>query len=249
VNLLIQRLEEQTKKVVEDKFLEIDIAPWMNFTAFDIFGDLGFGESFNCLEDSRYHPWIGLLFNSVKAAGFIVSARFYPWFEFLLMKCIPPSLKKVQKDHYQQIVEKVDRRMNWELDRPDLMSHVLKQKPGEAGMTSGEISATFMVLTTAGSETTATTLCGALNYLTRNPDKLSLLITEIRSSFQNLEKITLESVQDLAYLNAVIQESLRLCPAIPWVLPRIVPAGGDTVCGTWLPGGVRLSLHLVDVLC
>jgi hypothetical protein len=101
VNSLVEKLHEQTSSA---HAVELDISPWFNYTTFDIFGDLGFGESFECLEHSRYHPWIALLFNSVKAAGFIVSARSYPWIQFLLMKCIPSSLEKVQQDHYQQIV-------------------------------------------------------------------------------------------------------------------------------------------------
>lgn len=242
VNLLVDRLEEQTEEKATGQWLEFDISPWFNYTTFDIFGDLGFGESFDCLQHSQYHPWIALLFNSVKAASFIVSARFYPWIEYFLMKCIPASLKKVQRDHYQQIVEKVNRRLSWELERPDLMSHVIQQRPGEEGLTTPEISATFMVLTTAGSETTATTLCGAVSYLTASPDKMAKLASEIRTSFHTLEQLTLEAVQNLPYLNAVINEALRLSPAIPWVLPRIVPAGGDTVCETWLPGGVSLNL-------
>jgi cytochrome P450 len=240
VNLLVERIEQQTDELKPGQWLELDISPWLNFTTFDIFGELGFGESFNCLQHSKYHPWIALLFNSVKAAGFVVAARFYPLVEFLLMKCIPPSLKKMQMDHYQQIVDKVDRRLNWELQQPDIISHVIQEQ--FEGLSAGEISATFMVLTTAGSETTATTLCGAINYLIAHPEKLSTLTSEIRSVFQKQEQITLDSLQDLPYLNAVIQEALRLCPAIPWVLPRIVPAGGDTVCGVWLPGGVSLTL-------
>jgi cytochrome P450 len=242
VNLLVERIEQQTDERKDGRWLELDISPWLNYTTFDIFGELGFGESFDCLQHSRYHPWIALLFNSVKAAGFIVATRFYPLVEFLLMKCIPPSLKQVQKDHYQQIVDKVDRRLNWEVQQPDIISHVIQEQSEGKGLTTGEISATFMVLTTAGSETTATTLCGAINYLMAHPEKLIKLTGEIRSAFQNLEQITLDSLQNLSYLNAVIQEALRLCPAIPWILPRIVPAGGDTVCGTWLPGGV--SLHV-----
>jgi hypothetical protein len=242
VSLLVERIEQQTDEVRNRQWLKLDISPWLNYTTFDIFGELGFGESFDCLQHSKYHPWISLLFNSVKAAGFIVATRFYPLVEFLLMKCIPPSLKQVQKDHYQQIVDKVDRRLNWEVQQPDIISHVIQEQTEGRGLTTGEISATFMILTTAGSETTATTLCGAINYLIADPDKLSKLTTEIRSAFQKPEQVTLDALQNLTYLNGVIQEALRLCPAIPWVLPRIVPAGGDTVCGTWLPGGVSLRV-------
>jgi cytochrome P450 len=142
VNLLVEKIQERTDEAASDEGVELDICPWMNFTAFDIFGDLGFGESFDCLQDARYHPWIALLFNSVKAASFVAAARFYPLIEFLLMKCIPPSLKKMQTDHYQQIVDKVDRRLNWEVQRPDLMSHVIQERPGEKGLSAAEISAT-----------------------------------------------------------------------------------------------------------
>ncbi|KAF2203657.1 cytochrome P450 [Delitschia confertaspora ATCC 74209] len=242
VNLLVERLREQVNEA-KDGAAEIDIGPWFNFTTFDIFGDLGFGESFDCLQHSRFHPWVALLFNSVKAASFVISARYYPTINWLLNKCIPPSLKKMQRDHFQQIADKVERRLNWELERPDIMSNVIKEKAnGEMSLPIGEINTTFMVLTTAGSETTATVLSGTLNYLVANPEKLAILVEEVRR-FGSLEEMTLEAIQDLPYLNSVLNEGLRLCPPIPWVLPRVVPAGGDTVCGVPLPGGTPVSIQ------
>lgn len=239
VDLLIERLRERAaaSEAVTGNGAVLDIVPWLNYTTFDIFGDLGFGESFDCLQHSRYHPWIALLFNSVKAAAFVVAARFYPLIDFLLLKCIPRSIMKMQRDHYQQIVDKIQRRLNWEVERPDLMSNVIKHND-EKGMTLGEIEATFMVLTTAGSETTATVLNGTLNHLTAHPDKLALLVKEVREKFVKKEDITLAALQNSSYLNAVINEGLRLCPPIPIMLPRVVPEGGDTVCGLWMPGGV-----------
>lgn len=236
-NLLIERLRERASEAGNGKGAELDIAPWFHYTTFDIFGDLGFGESFDCLQHSRYHPWIALLFNSVKAASFVAAARFYPLVEWLLMKCIPPSLEKMRNDHYQQIVDKVQRRLNWELERPDIISYVIKET-GEQAVPFGEINSTFMVLTTAGSETTATVLVGTLNYLVNCTDKLSLLAKEVRTTFESTDKMTREALKSLPYLNAVLNEGLRLCPPIPWILPRRVPVGGDTVCGMWLPAGV-----------
>ncbi|KAI1498014.1 cytochrome P450 [Biscogniauxia marginata] len=242
VDLLVERLREYAGRSPNEKGAEINIVPWFNFTTFDIFGDLGFGESFDCLQNSRYHPWIALLFNSVKAASFIAAARFYPLVDFALIKCIPPSLRKMQRDHYQQIVDKVQRRLNYELERPDIMSHVIKEND-QKGMPIGEINATFMVLTTAGSETTATVLGGTMNYLVNNEDKLRILEKEIRGLFQNESEIKLDALRNLPYLNAVLNEGLRLCPPIPWILPRRVPVGGDTVCGVLLPEGTRVSIQ------
>lgn len=240
VDLLIQRLQETTRSREDTKELgaEIDVTTWFHFTTFDIFGDLGFGESFDCLQTSKYHPWIALLFNSVKAASYVAAVRFYPVLQYLLMKCIPQSLIDMQRKHYFQIVDKVDRRLNWELERPDIMSHVIGGRKGDRALPTEVIYTTFMVLTTAGSETTASVLSGTVNYLVANPDKLETLAREVRQSFQNDSEITLEAVRHLPYLNATINEGLRLCPPVPWMLPRCVPAGGGIVGGISLPGGV-----------
>ncbi|KAL4935414.1 hypothetical protein BDV06DRAFT_234344 [Aspergillus oleicola] len=239
VNLLISQLEDLTG----DCCAQVNMTPWLNYTTFDIFGDLGYGESFNCLQHSRYHPWIALLFSNVKAAGFVISTRFYPFIEFLLMKCIPQSVRKTQQEHYQQVVNKVDRRLGWELQRPDLMSHVINED-GDLRMDAGELYATFMILTTVGSETTATALTGTLNYLVNHSGKtLRHLEDEVRGTFSSLEDITLSGVRNLPFLNAVISEGLRLCPPVPWILPRLVPEGGAVVCGQWLPAGTSVSIQ------
>ncbi|KAL1987414.1 hypothetical protein VTN96DRAFT_3796 [Rasamsonia emersonii] len=148
VSLLIVRLHERVSEAEDGKGVEIDIAPWFNYTTFDIFGDLGFGESFDCLQHSRYHPWIALLLNSVKAASFVAAARFYPLGGILVHKVSS---------------------LNWELERPDIMSHVIN-KNGEIGLPIGEINATFMILTTAGSETTAAVLCVSIQAYSLNRD-------------------------------------------------------------------------------
>ncbi|KAJ5672587.1 cytochrome P450 [Penicillium longicatenatum] len=244
-SLLIERLREKVENNTEEASnasVEIDIAPWMNYTTFDIFGDLGFGESFDCLQNSRYHSWIELLFNSVKAASFLAAARYYPLVEFLLKKCVPASLSEKAAKHQQQIVEKIDRRLSWEPQRPDIMSYLIDDK-GQVAWDRGELNATFAMLTTAGSETTATVLTGILCYLVNEPDKLALVTNEARQEFSNSADVTLSSVQNLHYLKAVIHEGLRLCPPVPWMLPRLVPEGGEVICGKWIPGGTPVSLQ------
>ena len=240
VALLISRLQGQVRKSTETgNTAVLDIVPWFNYTAFDIFGDLAFGESFECLQHSRLHPWIETLFISVKAAAFVISARFYPVVELLLMKCIPESMMEKQRKQYQYISDKVQSRFNWEVARPDLMEYVIKNNE-KGGMTLPEIQSTFAFLANAGSETTATTLSGTVNYLTCCPDKLDALVEEVRGTFSEEEDIRLDQLEKLPYLNAVIYEGLRLCPPVPIILPRLAPQQGDEVSGTWLPGGVSV---------
>ena len=125
VTLFIERLRDQAMVpgAAEGKGAIVDFVPWLNFTTFDIFGGLGFGESFDCLQNSRCHPWIALLFGSVKAASFIIATRFYPMINSLLMRCIPKSMLEKPRSHSSQIAEKVQRRLNWEVERPDSLSY------------------------------------------------------------------------------------------------------------------------------
>lgn len=222
--------------------VDIDVTRWFNFVTFDIFDDLSLGESYNCLENSSYHPWVELVLNHVKFTGLAAATRFYPLLGMVLFRCIPPAIKKKHLEFIEQIGDKVQRRLNWELERPDIMTYVMKQNGNEkAGMTREEINSTFTLLAIAGSDTSATALSGTINYLVNSPDKLAELTREVRGSFKSRDKITLEALQHLPYLNAVLNEGLRLCPPVPWILPRRIAVGGDTVCGIWLPGGVSAS--------
>ena len=47
---------------------------------------------------------------------------------------------------------------------------------------------------------------------------------------------------NLPYLNACIEETLRIHPPVPAGPPRSVPPGGDTVDGQWIPGGTTVSV-------
>jgi len=100
------------------------------------------------------------------------------------------------------------------------------------------VHSTFSELMIAGSETMTMALSAALNLLVHNVDKMKVLVGEIRGRFPSLDEITVQAVRDMGYLNAVLNEVLRLCPPVPWMPPWRVPEGGGMVCGRWLPGGV-----------
>lgn len=75
-----------------------------------------------------------------------------------------------------------------------------------------------------------------------NPTCYNLLVSEIRSRFNNEEDITFTNVERMPYLNACIEEVLRIHPPIPAGPPRVVPPGGDTIDGQFIPGGTTVSV-------
>ncbi|KAL3953499.1 hypothetical protein ACCO45_011455 [Purpureocillium lilacinum] len=55
------------------------------------------------------------------------------------------------------------------------------------------------------------------------------------------------SIDQLPFLDAVLNEALRCFPAIPMSLPRLVPQGGRMVDGVWLPEGTIVSCQAYSV--
>ena len=237
VDLLISRLRDRVLEDSSGTGAVVDIVQWYNFTTFDIVGDLGFGEPFDCLKNSKYHPWVSSIFSHFKLGVFVAAARFYPIVAKMMVMCIPANVSKPAMRNRLLAHEKINRRLNLETERNDFMSPVIRNND-ERSMTLAEIQGTFNTVIVAGSETTATLLSGITNYTLRYPSVHQKLKDEIRSAFEKEEEITFAKVKDLTYLNAVIHEGMRMCPPSPAGLARVVPRGGETACGCWFPGGV-----------
>lgn len=95
-----------------------------------------------------------------------------------------------------------------------------------------------MVITTAGSETTASTLAAAIHCLGTHPKVLAQLEAEVRSAFRNDQEINVNSVQALPYMLAVLKETMRIHPPVPISLSREAPRGGAQIAGTHVAAGV-----------
>jgi cytochrome P450 len=189
----------------------VDIVQWFAFVAFDLVGDLGFGEPFGSLQAAKLHPWIALIFSSIRAATYGVSLNYYPGLSKLFSLAIPKSVMQEFEDHWQNAVDKISRRLDQEQERPDMISMIKRDDEGLKGITRPELDSTASLIIVAGSETTVSVLSGIVNYLVKSDDKLTALTNEIRSTFDRESDMTLSAVKELAYLNAVIQEGLRLC--------------------------------------
>lgn len=111
-------------------------------------------------------------------------------------------------------------------------------------MSREEIDKNTEALTIAGSETTATTLAGAIYMIATHRAVKEKLEAEIRSSYTD-EEIDLLNVAKLPYLGAVVEETLRMYPPAPNALPRVTPPQGDIILGEPVPGNVsRLLVFL-----
>ncbi|OQU98602.1 hypothetical protein CLAIMM_04360 [Cladophialophora immunda] len=224
-----------------------NLTNWYNFTTFDLIGDLAFGEPFDCLKTSTLHPWVDLLFSGMKGITFIQATRYFPLFKNFLRLFVPQSFIEKRKRHFQLSKEKMDRRIeNKVMRESDFLTKAIDSSgTSDRAMSIDELRATANVLVLAGSETTATVLAGMTYHLLKNPQCLKKLQDEIDQAFQTEDEMGSISLGQLKYLQAVINEALRIYPPVPAMLPRRTPLSGETIDGQFVPGDTIVSVsHL-----
>lgn len=202
--------------------------------------DLTFGESLGQLSSSTYSPWVEATFSFMKVVSIMRVSRSWPGMSMLLKALVPADAQKRRETHISFTKDRVNERMSRKTDRPDIWTLITRFDEGK-GLDPIELHNNGILFMLAGTETTATLLSGLTYLLLRNPDKLDRLIAEVRSSFSSFDDITMTKLSQLAYLNACLEEGLRMYPPVPVGLPRKTPESGAMVCGHWVAGGV--SIH------
>ena len=132
------------------------------------------------------------------------------------------------------------RRVKRKTTRKDFYTRILENREPEA-FSDIQLAAHASDFVLAGSETSSTCLSTITYYLFKTPYAAAKLKEEVRGTFTSYSDINAASTASLEYMHAVILEGLRIYPPLPFALPRVVPKGGDTVDGNYLPEGVTSS--------
>ncbi|KAL4895595.1 cytochrome P450 [Aspergillus ambiguus] len=241
VDMLVAKLHNLAR---EHPQKPVEIVRLYNLTTFDIMGDLTFGDSLDLLAGTGDDSWVTAIFLSMKTNALRRLGRYYPWTAFFSQRIIPHSLKDKAVTHFKACQERVDKRIDpaRDIHRPDIWGIVMDQKE-HLRLSHAEMYANSQVFMVAGTETTATALSGLTYHLLMNPEKMAKIVCEIRSAFQKDSDIELGRLVQMKYLNACIEEGLRIYPPVPVGLPRVTPDEGTMVCGEDIPGKTALSVN------
>ncbi|KAI0002159.1 cytochrome P450 monooxygenase [Russula compacta] len=249
----------------------LDCLPWFNYLAFDIIGDLAFGSPFGMIaaaKDSapvaKSHEQGISVYGQEATKCETISI---PAIKILndrgefsaAMGVLPPWLRPIVKRYipwYSRgsaavrnlaglAVAAVAKRFASPAYRVDLLSK-LQEGQDEDGNPMGreELTAEALTQLIAGSDTTSNSSCAITYYLAANPDVQRKLQQELDEALGNEDDpdTSFENVKNLPYLNAVINEALRLHSTSGIGLPRLVPQGGMTIQGHFFKEGTVLSV-------
>ncbi|KAK5175611.1 uncharacterized protein LTR77_000750 [Saxophila tyrrhenica] len=231
----------------------VDMRSWCNWVVFDIMGDLVFGKSFGTLgEKPENREGIRLLGRAARR-NYTVAAM-PELLHYKLERWLPP-FRGLYQDRAKYLAfgkKQVMARLKDQADgvteagRKDIFSFLLSAKDPETGegFPMPEIMMEGNTLIVAGSDTSSTTLAATLYYLTSNLQTLHRLQKEIRDTFSSPDHIRHgPQLQSCTYLRACIDESMRMTPAVPGLLPRVVLPGGLQIpaLGLDLPAGINVG--------
>ncbi|KAI2622116.1 cytochrome P450 [Hypomontagnella submonticulosa] len=214
--------------------LGVDVTEAIAWLAFDVMGELTFGESFNAVASGQTHFWVSILEDSAHAAILPSFIRRAPGLVLLIPFMLSISALRNLKKHYAYTLQFVRRRLNRQSTEKDIFTSVLEQD---------DIDETHLVslaqaMVIAGADTVSVAITSAIYFLCASPDCLAKLRDEVRAlTYEQLDGVELPQ---LRYLNAVTEETMRCFPPIAFGLPRVSP--GEMVDGHFVPAGVSVSV-------
>ncbi|BEI85721.1 hypothetical protein CcaverHIS002_0600080 [Cutaneotrichosporon cavernicola] len=218
----------------------IDMGLQSSYFSFDVMGVLGFGEPFGMLDAGVKHFYVETLENAMQT---LIPFHEISWIRILLRKLLP--LPERLKIFETQNMERFERRAKQGSARRDLFTYLLGEEKEDTGqlfkLTRLELIADAGTIVVAGSDTTSSLLTWFWYYSTKYPQTYKALRSELStlSSDQLTDTTTLSK---LPYLNAALNETMRMQPAVPGGLRRLVPPGGIDIEGHYIPEGTVLSV-------
>ncbi|KAF8560403.1 high nitrogen upregulated cytochrome P450 monooxygenase 2 [Imleria badia] len=206
----------------------VDIASWIGyFTLLKSFltathDHLSFGGGFELMRDGDTER---LLPNMSKSLYFATLSQAVPWFACVLRNL--PYVGEPMRVFGSFGFQRAKIRYDQEPDRKDLFYHLVNVSDVCYKSPFPLIVSNAILAIIAGADTTATVLRNTIFYLLTNPTYYARLREEVDATFPPTETspLDLKILPSLTFLNAVINEVLRLQPPVPTTLQR-APARG-----------------------
>jgi len=246
---LIARLRREFDKSPDGV---VDLQRFVGYATFDTVTDLSFGESFGGLEGDHENSQIEAFFFHAKYSTIRnCLSRFAPLDIFLGLFLLGKT-RKTRTRNWATATAKIERRLakgDMTGVRSDFLTPVVGRidDSGKKGVTKKELITNGLAFVIANCQLTTVALSTALFLLHRDVSKWESLVEEVRDRFASESDITVQSTQGLPYLEAVINETLRLRHPTPISLPRVVPREGRTIDGQFIPGNTVIGINLQNI--
>ncbi|MED6131654.1 hypothetical protein PIB30_011505 [Stylosanthes scabra] len=230
--------------------------------AIDI-GTLGFKATLNLLSNTIFSidlvestdaagEFKDLVTDITKLVGTPNLADFFP----VLKTIDPQGINRRQAKNVRKVLDIFDRLINQRLklregnafdSKNDMLDALLTISKDNKMIDKTVIEHLFHDIFVAGTDTTVSTLEWAMTELVRNPQVMENAKKELGEIVGNNDVPIEESdISKLPYLQAVIKETLRLHPPVPFLLPRKAESDVDIV-GYTIPKDAEIMVNVWNI--
>ncbi|KAI3318858.1 cytochrome P450 [Xylariaceae sp. AK1471] len=229
----------------------IDLSNWTSRVTLDIIGVAGMGREFNTLkkaEDPLLNIYEQLLEPAPEKLAFAMTSialglpfvRMLPWKMNNLFKHLTSTLSDLCMPMLQ---EKKDAIIKSKDDHFDILSLLIKS----GNFTDDQLRDQLLTFLAAGHETTSSALSWACYLLAKHQDLQEKLREEIREALPDDSIIDNSTdlagiLEQLPYLNGIMNETLRLYPTVPVTLRQAIR--DSNIAGQVIPKGVTVVLSM-----
>ncbi|KAI5782433.1 cytochrome P450 [Pyronema domesticum] len=238
LNILIDTLEKANGDPVDWTLLA-------RYYAFDMIGEVGVGKSYDQLITGKTNSAVPALRMTGWWVGVVGSM---PWL-FRVVACIPiAKIGGVVSEFLTWCGEQMDTTLK-NGPKPDGHTTILDFLLYDEITGFGKLPYTATeddcrALIAGGSDTAAGQISSMFYYLSQHPDVMKKLQKDLDEAFPNHKYNSKISVP---YLDAIINESLRLLPALARGLPRTTCKEGMTIDGLYIPGYTIVSVPTYSI--
>ncbi|KAG6885545.1 hypothetical protein C0993_000330, partial [Termitomyces sp. T159_Od127] len=238
--ILNTRIEQLLGHLGAQSGQTVDLSKWMTWFTNEVLNDVAFGDDLDIMrnKDSRAH--IKMLEDALPYGAVL---GHLPWM-VPFFKAIPATSKIVQ-DQIKLCYTRMEKRLKEGSPHgvQDMIHHVTGDGSPNSTLGITQLVADAPLIMGAGSDTSSFTLCTLFYFLLCNPVVYSRLQAELDHS--NLSYNDTLGLAHLEYLNATINEALRIIPPVPSGSPRspLIGSGGIMLGPHFLPEGTIACIH------
>ncbi|KII88389.1 hypothetical protein PLICRDRAFT_54227 [Plicaturopsis crispa FD-325 SS-3] len=241
--IVIQKSRELIGVLSSRRSEVVDLSIWMSYFSFDFMGEMAFGFDFGLVRQGN-DP-MGMFGLIQQGLEFDNTISHTPWMAAFSKRLPGPARNARRLQEFVKI--SVERRIDAGSTKRDIFYHLMDEEGLEPVKPSRrDVISDGALAIIAGSDTTATTLAALWHYLLPDAVAHKRLKVEIDAAFpEGLEPVDTAKLASMPFLNACINEALRLLPPIPGGVQRWVPrgTGGKMIGSHFASEGTNLFVH------
>ncbi|KAJ8899608.1 hypothetical protein K2173_018582 [Erythroxylum novogranatense] len=251
----VDQMLEWIEKESRDKFgkpVAIHVGKFVFFTAFNLLGNLMLSRDVIDPESREGSELFTAILRLMEWTGNTNMADFFPIFKSLdpqrLKRNMERDLGKALDIANKYVKERMEERAsrNELVRRKDFLDVLLdfqgngRDEPEK--LSERDVNVFILEIFIAGSETTSGTVEWAVTELLLNPESLTTAKAELAQVIGANRRVQESDIENLPYLQAVIKETLRLHPPIPFLIPRRAVQDTDFM-GYFIPKNTQVLVN------